>query len=173
MNFFYLLFFPGVILHELSHYFACLLVGVRVFEAKFFGFGTAYVKHARPMLLQSVIITIAPFILCNLIGILAFSEAKLLLSDYFQFSILLYWLGISAVYFSFPSDQDAKNSFHSFVNFFERKILSGGIFSRLCWLVLMPFIFIPIAVILAMIVFFNYLFFLRLLWLLFAFSLGI
>ena len=39
------LFFPGVVFHELSHYIACLAVGVKVQSVKLFGASEAFVEH--------------------------------------------------------------------------------------------------------------------------------
>ena len=173
MRLLYLLFFPGVILHEFSHYLACALTGVKVFDVKFFGTKEAYVKHEKPGILQSILITIAPFFVSNFVGYLLLSEAHLLLASYFLASVVFYWIGISAVYFSFPSDADAKNSFHAFIAFSKQKLFSGSPITRFLWLPVIPLVFLPVALVLSSIIFFNYIFFLRLLWLFFVFSVSL
>ncbi|MCX8158522.1 MAG: M50 family metallopeptidase [Candidatus Diapherotrites archaeon] len=164
----YLLLFPGVILHEFSHYIACLLVGVKVHKAKFFSFEEAYVKHSMPGLWESLFITISPFFFCNLLGIIFFIEAKNLMNYYFLISVVYYWISLSSIYFSFPSDQDAHNSLQILLDFIKKKVLIGKIFNRIFWLLISPFFVLPIMIILAIILFFNYFSFLRLFWLIFV-----
>jgi hypothetical protein len=74
---FYLLVFPGVILHEVAHYLACLLTGTKVFRFAPFSprrsedgrFVLGYVRHERrPVPIQSII-GLAP-ILLNPFGLL-------------------------------------------------------------------------------------------------------
>lgn len=169
MRLLHFLFFPGVALHEFSHYLACSLTGTRVFDARFYG-EDAHVRHEKPGLLSSLIITVAPFFVSNFLGFLLLNLANSLSQADFPLSMVLYWIGISAVYFSFPSDADAMNSFHAFTSFFRKKIFHGKIIERLAWLILMPFIFIPIAAALSIILFFNYIVLLRILWLVFVFA---
>src|SRR5918998_3492144 len=74
---FYLLVFPGVILHEGAHYLACLLTGTKVFRFAPFSPQTSadgrlvlgYVRHERRSLPIQAIIGIAP-ILLNPLGLL-------------------------------------------------------------------------------------------------------
>ncbi len=55
---------PGIILHELSHAFACLLTGARVKEINFFHHKGGYVKHEKSKvpILGPVIISLAPML---------------------------------------------------------------------------------------------------------------
>jgi hypothetical protein len=170
MNLLYILFFPGVILHEFSHYLACLATGVKVFEVRFFGGSEAYVRHARAGLAPSVIITLAPFFVSNIAGFLLLREAHFI-APYSLAGLVFYWAGISAVFFSFPSDGDAKNSFRSFIAMARRRLFTGSITARVFWLPAVAFIFLPLSAVLSAVIFFNYVFFLRLLWLLFFISL--
>ena len=79
---FYLLVFPGVILHEGAHYLACLLTGTKVFRfAPFSPRSSAdgrlvlgYVRHERRSLPIQAIIGIAP-ILLNPLGLLLASSS--------------------------------------------------------------------------------------------------
>ena len=74
---FYLLVFPGVILHEGAHYLACLLTGTKVFRFAPFSPQTSadgrlvlgYVRHERRSLPIQAIIGLAP-ILLNPLGLL-------------------------------------------------------------------------------------------------------
>jgi hypothetical protein len=62
----YLLVFPGTVVHELSHYLACLLLGVRVHEVRLFAPQAngvlGWVAHERPDPLRRVLIALAPFL---------------------------------------------------------------------------------------------------------------
>ncbi len=77
---FYLLIFPGVVLHESAHYLACLLTGTRVlrfapFSPRTSGDGRlvlGYVRHERRSFLIGAIIGLAP-ILLNPLGLLLVS----------------------------------------------------------------------------------------------------
>jgi hypothetical protein len=74
---FYLLIFPGVILHEGSHYLACLLTGTKVSRFAPFSPGRSndgrlmlgYVRHERRAFSIGVIIGLAPIVL-NPLGLL-------------------------------------------------------------------------------------------------------
>ena len=74
---FYLLVFPGVILHEGAHYLACLLTGTKVFSFAPFSPGRSndgrlmlgYVRHERRAFPIGAIIGLAP-ILLNPLGLL-------------------------------------------------------------------------------------------------------
>lgn len=74
---FYLLMFPGVVLHEGAHYLACLLTGTRVFRFAPFSPGRSsdgrlmlgYVRHERRPFPIGAIIGLAP-ILLNPLGLL-------------------------------------------------------------------------------------------------------
>lgn len=71
---------PGIILHELSHAFACLLTGAKVKEVSFFDKNGGYVKHEKPKLpiIGQVIISLAPLA----VGIVAvFILSRFLISD--------------------------------------------------------------------------------------------
>ncbi len=74
---FYLLVFPGVVLHEGAHYLACLLTGTKVFRFAPFSPGRSndgrlvlgYVRHERRAFPVGAIIGLAP-ILLNPLGLL-------------------------------------------------------------------------------------------------------
>lgn len=74
---FYLLVFPGVVLHEGTHYLACLLTGTKIFHFAPFSPGRSndgrlvlgYVRHERRTFPVGAIIGLAP-ILLNPLGIL-------------------------------------------------------------------------------------------------------
>lgn len=150
------LLFPGVILHEFSHYLACVLVGVKVKETKFWGREEAFVCHDQPGAWQSVVITIAPFLLGNILAWGMLSMANELLDSLSLLSLVYFWLSVSLIYFSFPSRHDAKNSFDIFISFYKAKILEEGpITSRIFWLISFPALFVPLVVLLGLILLFD------------------
>jgi len=158
-------FFPGIVFHELSHVIACGLCGVSVSQVKWFGTDEAYVQHAKPNAWQGLVISIAPFLLGNLIGIALLQSAQNLVSSDVLLSIVLVWLGISLVLYSFPSKQDASNAFSSFTDFYKRHVIDkGSLLTRLVWLLTFPIFFVPVVIILGFILLFDAAFILRILW---------
>jgi len=72
---------PGIIVHELSHAFACLITRTKVKEIAFFHHTGGYVKHEKSKIpfLGSVIISLAPLV----VGIiLVFVLSKFLITDH-------------------------------------------------------------------------------------------
>jgi hypothetical protein len=77
---FYLLVFPGVVLHESAHYLACLLTGTKVFRFAPFSPGRSndgrlmlgYVSHERRTFPVGTVIGLAPMVL-NPLGLLFIS----------------------------------------------------------------------------------------------------
>lgn len=158
-------FFPGMVFHELSHLIACVLFGVRVSKVKFFGTEEAFVEHAKPNAWQSVLITIAPFILGNAVAFYLFIYANELSGAFNAFSVLFYWLGFSLAIFSFPSRQDATNAFGSFLDFYKGALFGGRpLLDKLLWLLAFPFLFVPLVLLLGTMVAFDYSILLRFLW---------
>ncbi len=100
--------FPGLILHELSHYLACILAGVRVHEVKLWGPDGAHVVHDRPRTLTALLVSVAPAIVGGLVAFFFLHLADSLpLSPE---SIVYYWFGISAAFYAFPSAHDLRSS---------------------------------------------------------------
>ncbi|MFH1663939.1 MAG: hypothetical protein ABH986_03975 [archaeon] len=163
------IFFPGMIFHEFSHLVACLLFGVKVMKVKFLGLNEAYVVHEQPNALKSIMITVAPFILGNLVALSFFSYAFTLLFFSNALGFVFLWLGLSVVYYCFPSDQDAKNTFNSFKDFYSKNLVKRNLFVKLILIVSIPFVFIPLFVLLGLMMLFNQSYKLRLLWILFVF----
>ncbi|AGB38192.1 DUF3267 domain-containing protein [Natronococcus occultus] len=113
--------FPGVVVHEFAHATACRLVGVRVIEAVYFRFGNppGYVRHATPdRYRQSVVISVAPFLLNTVAAVAAFVGAVLVVAaaggvrtaplEYAIASGVLGWIGLSIGMAAFPSTTDAR-----------------------------------------------------------------
>lgn len=123
-----LLTFPGVIVHELSHQFFCFVMGVPVYDVKYFQLKnpSGYVLHERshkPW--TNFIISVSPFIVNTLLGALILLPASVEIVVYdminwkwtpesnftvggYMFTLFLYWLGISILMHAFPSRGDAK-----------------------------------------------------------------
>lgn len=167
-----ILFFPGMIFHEFSHMLACFLVGVKVKKVKFFGLNEAYVVHENPDALRSIIITLAPFILGNWIAFYFFTSSFDQLANSNPLGFIFLWLGFSLAHYSFPSFQDAKNTFNSFKDFYAFRLIKGNLLVRLIVLISIPFVFVPLFIILSVMLLFNYFYFLRLLWIAFIFLLS-
>lgn len=160
-----LLFFPGMILHEFSHFVACAFLGVKVSRLKLFGVKEAFVEHAKPNAWQSVAITLAPFFLCNLLSFLLFNYANELVGAQNILSILAYWLALSLALFSFPSKQDALNAFNSFIDFYKEKLFGkDSLLEKLIWLAAFPFLFVPLVLVLGTMLAFDYSVSLRFIW---------
>ena len=147
--------FPGVVLHELAHYFACVLVGVKVFRARLFDANEAFVQHEKPNAWQSFIITLAPFALNSFLGALLLLAANDLVSARNILSLALYWLALSFLFHSFPSSHDAMNSFNAAKEACLKRIEQGSLHSRIAWLFLAPVIFLPILVLVGILLAFD------------------
>lgn len=157
-NKYYILIFPGVIIHEFSHILGCFLTGAKITDVKFFTSKGSYVKHKKPKI---------PFIGTAIIGLFPIvgGIASLYLFSYFlgfnlpyfeiisanlyeSFIVLIksavdffssYWgkssfwfflyLSISIIICLIPSKQDFKNSFSGIIF----TILIFIIFNYLNW----------------------------------------
>ncbi|MFH1545521.1 MAG: metalloprotease family protein [archaeon] len=156
-----------MVFHELSHLIACVILGVKVKQVKFFGVEEAYVVHEVPSAWKSIIITLAPFILGTVIALLLMDTGREFLTAFNPMGFLFYWFALGLLFYSFPSLHDAKNSFYSFTSFYSRAIFKrGNIIARLFWLITFPFVFIPLIIVLGLMLSFNYSSFLRIAWVL-------
>ena len=64
-------YMPGVIIHELSHHFFCIIFNVKIINVCYYNFNNSsgYVLHERPKYLyKSVLISTAPFLINTLLG---------------------------------------------------------------------------------------------------------
>lgn len=160
-----LVFFPGIIFHELSHYLACLLMGVEVKEVEFLGKKDSFVVHGKANLPQSIAITIAPFILGNIFALIFLLFAKATFFSINPLMIIYLWFAVSFVYYSFPSEKDAQNTFDAFFLFFQEKVFESKEFSKkVFWAILTPFMFVPMTFLLGIILLFDKSYFMRLVW---------
>lgn len=129
---FSIILFPGVVLHELSHFFACIITFAKVKEVKLFSMKGGYVRHKKPKLpiIGMLIISFAPLIggvlflhlIYNLVGLrlpeLAFNLSFLeSLQDIFlkNWQNYIFWitiyLSVSVIITMIPSKKDFQNSF--------------------------------------------------------------
>jgi len=113
--------FPGIILHEYGHAWACRQLGIRVIKVCYFRFGNplGYVLHEQPQsALQHIMVATAPFFVSTSLA-LAASLAGILLV-YFQATgafadfapPAFVWLGFSFALHAFPSSGDADSLWH-------------------------------------------------------------
>lgn len=115
-----LLTFPGVIVHELAHQMACRLLGLAVFDVRYFQFSDpiGYVVHEPPpSALKSIIISLGPLFMNSLLGAVIAGPAAISFI-YFDgsgsgYDAFLMWLGVSISMHSIPSIQDTTNAWNS------------------------------------------------------------
>lgn len=103
-----LLFAPGVIVHELSHYLVCKLLRVPVYDVDLFSFGetAGYVEHAVPRsYTKRLLVALAPLLVNLSLGIAAFWAGTQLTTPY---TVLLLALGFVVIAHSLPSSVDAR-----------------------------------------------------------------
>lgn len=109
---FYILTFPGVIIHELSHKIFCHLSGLRVAKTVYFRFGnpSGYVIHEAPQkYFQSFIIATGPIVVNSLVSIfLAYAILWLEPGSYLR--IIFLWLAFSIAAHAFPSQEDLRGA---------------------------------------------------------------
>ena len=110
-----LLTFPGVIVHEWAHKICCNIVGVKVFEVKYFQLNSevaGYVNHEPPSSFrQAFLIAIGPLLINTLLafvlGIISTIASGIV--DSLLFALVMIWLSVSIGVHAFPSNQDAKS----------------------------------------------------------------
>lgn len=124
-----LITFPGVIVHELAHLIFCKLMKVPIYDVKYFQLQNpcGYVVHeptANPG--KTFIISIGPFIVNTLIGIIIMLPVSLelfIFKNYNPLYVLLGWLGISILMHAFPSSGDAQVLYNNVIKNSEVSIL--------------------------------------------------
>lgn len=129
----HILFFPGIILHETAHAIACLIFGVKIKKIKFIDRSGGYVVHEDSKDYKIIIISLFPFLFNIFIAIICASIIKLTNEPFYIF--LLVWIGIGALFFSVPSDQDTNNSFEAIERTYKKK--------QSTWLFLLKVLFAP------------------------------
>lgn len=104
-------FAPGVVAHELSHYLTCTLLRVPVYEVSLFSFGerAGYVEHAVPRsYTKRLLVALAPLVVNLSLGIGAFWVGTQLAGWY---TAAVIYLGVVVIAHSLPSAVDAKTLF--------------------------------------------------------------
>jgi hypothetical protein len=108
--------FPGVIIHEFAHAWACRRMGVRVIRVCYLRLGNpmGYVLHERPAsTLQHVAIATAPFFVATFLSLVTSCAAGAFYvspaaDDYHDVILALsVWLSFSFALHAFPSRGDA------------------------------------------------------------------
>ncbi|RFM28574.1 DUF3267 domain-containing protein [Deminuibacter soli] len=106
--------FPGVVVHELAHQLFCRWLKVPVFKVVYYQFDNpaGYVLHERPkQQWKSLFISIGPFFINTLLGILIALPAALPIASFSNpgfIDIVLLYLGVSIAMHAFPSRGDAE-----------------------------------------------------------------
>ena len=108
--------FPGVIVHEFAHAWACRRMGVPVIKVCYLRFGNpvGYVLHERPEhAVQHIVVAVAPFFISTLFALVVSSVASALLASHILIAFhglimpAALWLGFSIALHAFPSSGDA------------------------------------------------------------------
>ena len=158
------LLFPGVIFHELAHYLACVIFGVKVFSTRLFDSREAFVQHAKPNAWQAIGISIAPFALNNILAAWLLFLANDFVAAANPAAIVFYWLAVSLAFHSFPSDTDAMNAFNATKESCLNHLKAGSIPKRIAWLALTPIIFLPTLFLTGLLLLFDKSAFLKIAW---------
>ncbi len=115
----HVLFFPGIVLHECAHAIACIFLNVPIKRIKLIGKNGGFVVHGDSRSYKIIMISLFPFIFNILIALFC-ARIFLLTSEPF-YKLLLVWIGIPALFFSVPSDQDTNNSFETIKKSYTKK----------------------------------------------------
>lgn len=110
-----LLTFPGIILHEFSHMLMCKIKKIPIYNVCYFKYDDeiqGYVVHKKAeKAMDNILISVGPFIINSIIGMLIGIPASILFvtNKQIDFStIFLLWLSISITMHSLPSPSDAQ-----------------------------------------------------------------
>jgi len=113
------LLFPGIIIHELAHAFACVILNVPIKKIKWVGKDGGYVVHENSKSYKIIIIALFPF-LFNILVSLIFARLFILNEDIFV-KLLSVWLASSALFFCVPSSQDTDNCISTLKESYTKK----------------------------------------------------
>ena len=115
-------YMPGVIIHELSHYFFCIIFGIKVIDVCYYNFrdSSGYVTHKNPKhLYQEILIATAPFFINSFLGALVSYPTIINKLSIFGFlnlewqDILRVIISISIAMNAIPSKTDGLSIWHS------------------------------------------------------------
>lgn len=112
-------FFPGIILHELSHAIACVVLGVNIKKIKWISKEGGFVIHEHNKSYKTIIISIIPFFLNIVYAIACALLFTMNVGPILK--VLLLWIGGSALFFCLPSKDDAHNVFDSVKDSYSKK----------------------------------------------------
>jgi hypothetical protein len=112
---------PGIVLHELAHYYFCRLAGAQVHEVRFFSFGypAGYVIHTAPKRFRAhCAIAMGPLLVNSIVAVALFFGAAVTWRELAQLPALDWgpgvvrlaiagWLGLVVALQALPSDGDA------------------------------------------------------------------
>jgi hypothetical protein len=102
-----IIFFPGVICHEIAHIFACVLLNVPIHKIKLIGKEGGYVVHDDSKSYKIIVISLIPFVFNILVSFIC--ARVVLLENDIIVKIIAVWIALSVLYFCLPSAQDVKN----------------------------------------------------------------
>jgi hypothetical protein len=117
--------FPGVIVHEYAHAWACRCMGVRVIKVCYLRLGNpmGYVLHERPdSTLQHIVIATAPLFVATLLSLIISCAVGVFfvspVADGYNDVILVLslWLSFSFALHAFPSSGDADSLWNDVKN---------------------------------------------------------
>ena len=99
--------FPGVVIHELTHYVCILVTRAEVIASSLFGQGKAFVRFKPNSLFALVFISIAPMILGTIIAVLFYELFfQTIATGNTLWAIFWLWLGFSTAMHAHPSKPD-------------------------------------------------------------------
>ena len=108
--------FPGVVVHEFAHAWACRRMGIRIIKVCYLRLGNplGYVLHERPnYALQHILVAVAPFFVSTAIALAVSLAASVFFTSHAledaqdMVMPLGMWLGFSIALHAFPSSGDA------------------------------------------------------------------
>ena len=140
-----ILFFPGMVLHEISHAVACALLGVKVTKVRLWSRSGASVSHRATTGWKNFAVAIAPFFVNTALALAALwvGHQSLLRTAFFDAGRLgtiafFYWLGASFAYYAFPSEADLNSGWGVLWRHYKSRLLlqKGALSALMHWLTL-------------------------------------
>ncbi len=113
------IFFPGIILHELSHAIACVVLGVKITKIQWISKDGGFVVHEHKKSYKTIIISVIPFFLNIVYSIACALLFNLDVGPLLK--VILIWVGASSIFFCLPSKEDVKNVYDSIKETYTKK----------------------------------------------------